>query len=566
MDALAADVMVTLEQIRYYEKHAPRLLASRKIGKPFFLYSGAQFYEHREPHGVALVYAPSNYPFQLAVVPAITALVAGNAVLLKCSEKTPGITALIAALFERAPFPPGLVQVVEDQPDSAGDYIDAHPDIVFFTGGTENGRTVALRAAELLIPSVLELGGKDAAIVFADCALDRTIEGIVYGAFSNAGQVCVGIKRLYVEQSIFARFLSALTERVKQLRIGSTANCDFGNLNSNAARSRLIEQVRSALSEGATLVFPPSPSLSADQPIIVTNVAPDARLLVEETFGPVLCVAPFATEQEAITLANSSAFALSASIWTRDLIRARRVAALMSAGTCSINDVIRNIGNPYASFGGNRSSGYGRYHGPHGLYAFSRSKSVMVMSGRNKREIHWFPFTQHTFSRLNALIGLRHLPGQWRDALRRLFLPLLLSATVLPGAFAEDAVQPHLKITVTIPADSHGSLRYLIFNSPAGFPDKKAKAVRSGTAEPPPSSSKFTFDVGPLQPGRYAVTVYQDINGNGKLDAGLFGIPKEPVGASNNPKPHYGPPHFDESAIQIDHSNLSISISLVKPK
>lgn len=422
LDALAGDVLVTLEQIRYYEAHAPRILRRRRVGKPALLYIGARFYEQFEAHGVVLIFAPSNYPFQLAVIPMVTALFAGNAVILKCSDKTPRVARSIEALCRDAGVPEDLVQVTNDAPELAAALIDAGPDLVFFTGSTEHGRSVARRAAEHLIPAVLELGGKDAALVFADCPLERTLEGVTYGAFSHAGQVCVGIKRLFVEQSIYDTFVSRLSSRVEALRVGATPDSDLGRLQDPASRARLVAQVDDALERGARLHVPQNPALSGDAPIVLSNVAPDSRLLVEETFGPVLCVAPFSTEAEAIALANASAFALSASVWTRDRARARRVAAALNAGSCAVNDVIRNIANPQASFGGNRASGYGRYHGEHGLYTFSRIKSVMLASGRMPREITWFPFARKTLERLNAFVGIRYgAKGLW-TAVRRLLL------------------------------------------------------------------------------------------------------------------------------------------------
>lgn len=566
LDALGGDILVTLEQMRFYDHNASRILAPIRIGRPALFYAGTEFREHYEPHGVALIYAPFNYPFQLAMIPAITALYAGNAVLLKCSEKTPATARLIASLFTEAGFPADLVQVIHDDPQAAGAYIEAHPDIIFFTGSSRNGREVATRAAQHLIPAVLELGGKDAALVFADCNLDRTLEGIVYGAFAHAGQVCVGTKLLCIERSFYPTFIQKLVERVSRLRIGTTLDSDLGVLAAGPSRILLLEQIEEALARGATLAYPPRKPIDGELPIILTDVSPDSRLLTEETFGPILCVAPFDNEQHAIALANQSGFALSASVWTSDLSRGRRIAAALTAGTCAINDVIRNIANPYAAFGGNRDSGYGRYHGPQGLYAFSRIKSVMSSPGRTKREMNWFPFTPQTFTRLNALIALRHNLSEWRSALRHLFLPLLLLACAAPALPAKDADQPHLRVTVTAPAGSHGDIRYLLFNAPDGFPNNKSHAFRSGSQPLSGSSSTVTIDIGPLPPGRYAFTAYQDVNGNGKLDSGFLGIPREPVGVSNNPKPRYGPPRFEDSAFDLPQAGQSISINLVNPK
>ena len=221
LDALSGDVLVTLEMMRYYEAHAPEILRPRKVGKPSFFFRGARFELHLEPHGVALIFGPSNYPFQLSMIPTITALAAGNAVVLKCSERTLETAALIARLCAQVDLPQDLVQVLHDGPEQSAGLIDAHPDIILFTGSSRHGQMVAEHAAKHLIPTILELGGKDAALVFADCHLERAIEGITYGAFSNSGQVCVGVKRAYIAASIYENSVARIKQRIASLRVGS---------------------------------------------------------------------------------------------------------------------------------------------------------------------------------------------------------------------------------------------------------------------------------------------------------------------------------------------------------
>lgn len=426
VDALSAELFVTLEQMRYYERHAKKILAQRPVGRSLIFYFRCSFNEIHEPHGVVLLYAPANYPFQLAMLPAITALFAGNAVVLKVSERTPAVAHEITRLCE-AILPPGLLTVVNDGPETAAQHVIAQPDLLFFTGSTQTGRRLAQLAAERLIPAVLELGGKDAALVFADCNLKRTVEGVLYGAFANAGQVCVGIKRLYVEESIAKEFIALLCQRIQQLdtpeagvagfgdqdnRKQDKGDQGYGRLYAEADRLRLEEQIKDAIARGAKILA--GDLDHPELPVLLTEVAPNAMVLTDETFGPLLCVATFASEAEAIRLANQSPFALSASLWTSDGKRAERVAAQLSAANCSINDVIRNIANPAASFGGNRASGYGRYHGPAGLLAMSRSKTVMVTNSRKLREIHWFPWTDKNFDGIKKMIRFRHQP--WRGS------------------------------------------------------------------------------------------------------------------------------------------------------
>lgn len=562
LDALAGDVMVTLEQLRFYEREGSRILRQRKVGKPGFLFSRCSFYESFEPHGLALILAPYNYPFQLSVIPMATALIAGNAVLLKCSEKTPGVGELLGRLCEDEELPAGLVQVVCDPPEQAGELFSAQPDFVFFTGSTRAGHAIAERAARDLIPAVLELGGKDPCLVFADCDLERTIEGVTYGAFSNAGQVCVGIKRLYVEQSIYEVFLGRLVERVSKLRIGTSTSDDLGIFPDGAQRRELLTQVEEAIRDGAVLHWPQRDNLSGETPILLSHVPRRSRLLEEENLGPVLCVGQFRSSAEAVELANEGPFALGASIWTQDSSRAWAIAAELNAGTCAVNDVIRSIANPQASFGGNRKSGYGRYHGPQGLYTFSRIKTVMVATDRAKRPMRWFPFRQKTFDALRRLMQLRHgRTGGWARIVH--LLPALACILCVLTTHAQpDAVG--LKISIQIPAQSHGAIAYLVFGTPIGFPNDKTKAIRNGFVQPAPGQNEVVVEVQPpLPPGKYAVSAYQDLNGNRRLDTGWLGIPREPVGVSNNPKPHFGPPRFEECAFTLAKEDQTILIRLV---
>ncbi len=562
LDALTGDVLVTLETMRYYAKRAPKLLLARKTGKPPIFFLGAHFETCHEPHGVVLVFGASNYPLQLSLIPAFTALVAGNAVVLKCSERTPATAALIRRLGEGAGLPPGLLQVFDEGPEQAVALIDARPDLLFFTGSSRNGRMVAERAARQLIPVILELGGKDAALVFADCNLERAVEGIVYGAFSNTGRVCVGVKRAYVEASVAAEFLARLIARVRALRVQRDGDADLFPLAETGA-VELRGQVEDALSRGATLHHPIESDGLGYGPMLLTGVPPEARLMREEVFGPVLCMQTFSSEEEAVQLANDSEFALSSSVWTGDRARARRVAARLNAGSCAVNDVIRVIANPHAPFGGNRQSGYGRYHGPEGLYAFSRQKTVLFSGDRRKREINWFPFTARTRRQLAALLQIRHGQRGLLAWLLRLLPVLLVGAAISLATVAQKPPATHLTIHVQLLARAHGELAYLIFNSADGFPGDRDKAIRHGFLPVAAGTQQMKIEAD-LPPGTYAVSVYEDLNGNHKLDHNFLGIPTEPVGASNNPHPHFGPPGFGECSFHIGTTSQTIFINIVR--
>jgi len=561
LDALGGDVLVTLEMMRFYERRAERLLRPRRVGRTRLFFARCRFTEYYEPHGVALIFGPANYPLQLSLVPAITALYAGNSVVLKVSEKTPALAQMIEKIGTEAALPPDLLQVITAGPVEAGDLIDARPDFVFFTGSSSNGKAVAARAAALGVPALLELGGSDPAIVFSDCDFERTIEGIIYGAFSNAGQVCVGVKRLLVEKSLYQGFLNALVRRASELRIGAGQEHDMGTLPAEAARTLLNAQVQDALSKGARLET--SGDDASGTPIILSEVPPDARLAREECFGPVLCVQAFTSEREAVDLANASPYALGSSVWTRDLERGQRIARALNAGNCAVNDVIRNIANPHAAFGGNAASGYGRYHGPDGLYAFSRIKTVMENRSSKQSEINWFPLTRKKYEGLNTLIEMLHRPRGVLAALRR-----IMRVTTVAGALGSSSLQAqaaHLLLQIKLPAGAHGRVAYLLFDSSNGFPQDKSKAVKHGFSNPVGQGPVETVDIGDLPSGRYAASVYLDENDNGKLDSGFLGIPKEPVGASNNPRHRMGPPRFEDCIFKMDSSNLTLPIQLVRP-
>lgn len=561
LDALSGDVLVTLEHLRYYESHAGRILRPRRIGKPSFLFRGARFEASFDPHGVVLIFGPSNYPFQLSVIPLITALVAGNAVVLKCSERTPITATLIAGLCTKANLPVNLVQVLYDGPGQSAALIDARPDFIFFTGSSRHGQQVAERAAKYLIPTILELGGKDASLVFADCHLDRAVEGITYGAFSNAGRVCVAVKRVYVEASIYDEFLARLKRRISMLRINTGPDADFCPLTDDA-QSDVRAQVEDALCCGAMLQWPQDRVMVAHEPTLLTDVPIEARLLAEESFGPVLSVASFRDEAEAIALANGSPFALSSSVWTHNPARARRVAAQLSAGSCSVNDVIRSIANPHAAFGGNRLSGYGRYHGPEGLRSFSRMKTLMIASDYRTREINWFPFTSRTRQQLARLIRFRHRATGFLGRLSRLLLPLLVGAVLPLAIAAQPKTETRLTVDVHLTQHAHGELGYLVFVSPSGFPGDRDKALRHGFLPIPSNAQHLRIDT-ELPPGICAVTVYEDLNSNHKLDHNFIGIPREPVGVSNNPPSRFGPPRFSECSFHLTGTAQTITITLV---
>ena len=246
-EALISDLLPTLEMIRYLEKNTGRILRPQKRRTPF-IYGRCRSHVDYHPRGVVLVIGPWNNPFQLALVPVVSALAAGNAVILKPSERSPETGGLVRQLCNRAGIPDDAVQVVSGAGDTAQALINARPDLVFFTGGTRNGRAVLETAAEHLIPVTLELGGNDPMIVFADADLPRAVQAVLYGAFAHAGQHCVSTKRLYVESSVYDAFCRQLTQAAREL----TRSGAWGRVVDERAAEHANAQVRDALDRGAS--------------------------------------------------------------------------------------------------------------------------------------------------------------------------------------------------------------------------------------------------------------------------------------------------------------------------
>ncbi|MGD8192065.1 aldehyde dehydrogenase family protein [Brevibacillus ginsengisoli] len=397
VDALVADILPILDALEHIEKHAPRILMKQKQSTPILLIGKSSYIEYM-PRGVVLVISPWNYPLHLAMMPIISALVSGNTVILKPSEITPLVGLLVQQLFERVGFPNGVVQVAHGGKELGAALTQGKPDYIFFTGSVRTGQIIQAQAAKDLIPTTLELGGKDPMIVFADANLKRAVKGALWGAFTNSGQVCMSTERLYVERSIYDRFVSRLIDEVNQLNQGFGPDDDVGSMTSPAQLLIIKEQLEEALALGAELRTGSAPAeWKTDQglflpPTVLTNVKQSMKVVQEESFGPLLPVIPFDTEEEAIALANDSVYGLNASVWSGDLTKAKRVSSRLVSGAVAINDVLVTVANHNLPFGGAKQSGIGRYHGEGGLRIFCHEKAVVIDPGTKRSEVHWYPY------------------------------------------------------------------------------------------------------------------------------------------------------------------------------
>ena len=402
-ESLMSDILPTLEFIRYYEKNTANFLKPKKRDTPL-AFQGGKSYITYQPLGVIGIVSPWNYPFQLSMIPIITALAAGNTVVIKASNETPTIGALIERIMIEAGLPQGVVQVVQGGRDVVAALIEAKPNKFFFTGSVSTGKKIMEQASKHLIPVELELGGKDPMIVLKDANIDRAVEGALYGGFANAGQVCISVERLYLQESIAEEFVNKLKHRIKELNIGTGKNNDIGAMTTPDQIEHVQKQIDLAVKMGAKLETPVKIENSYFHPVILTEVTHNMEIMTEETFGPVLPIMTFKTPEEAIHLANDSKYGLNASIWSKDTKLGEKLAKELITGNVMINDVLRNVGNPDLPFGGAKHSGIGKYHGPEGLYSFSLETSVMVNKGKGDKEVNWFPYSERKYDGLTELL------------------------------------------------------------------------------------------------------------------------------------------------------------------
>ncbi|WP_433749114.1 aldehyde dehydrogenase family protein [Falsibacillus pallidus] len=394
-EAITADIMPTIDAIMHIEKHSERGLKRKKVKTPLLLI-GKKSYVEWMPRGAVLIISPWNYPLNLAMVPVLSALAGGNSVILKPSEVTPLVGEIMGELFRGKGFPSHIVQVVQGGKEIGEALTSASPDYIFFTGSVQTGKKIGEAAARNLIPSTLELGGKDPMIIFEDANLERAAKGAVWGAFTNSGQVCMSTERLYVEQSVYHKFLKLIREEAGRIKQGVSVDDDLGSMTSEAQKEILKVQITEAIHSGAILetgVHPDEWDERLFLPLmILTNVSPEMSIMKEESFGPVLPIMTFETMEEVIELANSTRYGLNASVWSRDLEKAKMAAGRLLSGAVVINDVITSVANHHLPFGGVKESGIGRYHGEQGIQIFCHEKAVLEDSGKRRTEVQWFPY------------------------------------------------------------------------------------------------------------------------------------------------------------------------------
>lgn len=397
-EAMVSEVFAVLGILKDLSSNAHKVLRPHKMRHEQILFAHKRSKYRLEPYGVIAVISPWNFPFSVPLPEIAAALVAGNTVVFKPAPATILIGQKIDELFKTAGFPEGVLSTLYLQDEDAA-YLTSHASIdkLIFTGSTPVGRKVMCAASQQMTPVILELGGKDPAIVAADADLPRAARGIVWGALFNAGQVCASIERVYVERAVADIFIDLCLTEIKAMQVGDPLdpNTQIGPLSKLDQLTKVESQIKDALERGARLLFGgyrlkrPGYFMA---PALLTAVDHSMTIMTEETFGPVLPIMVVDSIDQAVVLANDSIYGLSAYAWTSSKKTAERLMSELQAGTVMINDSTSSWGEPNAPWGGFKMSGIGRTRARFGMEEMVQVKYTSYDRGGNKRNPWWYPY------------------------------------------------------------------------------------------------------------------------------------------------------------------------------
>jgi succinate-semialdehyde dehydrogenase/glutarate-semialdehyde dehydrogenase len=385
--------------MQFFARRTEKLLRPERLNIGQYGLMGRSSKIIYRPLGVIAIISPWNFPWAIPLGEVVMALMSGNAVVLKPSELTPLVGLKIGDVFRRAGLPTGLLEVVTGDGRTGAALTEARVDKIMFTGSVTTGKRVAEAAARRLIPCVLELGGKDPMVVLDDANIQTAASAAVWGGFANSGQACASVERLYVHEKIAPQFIAEVVRQVRALKqdVGTREGTDIGSMSSERQLSIVEEHVSDALAHGARALT--GGRRRADlsgafyEPTVLADVTQQMTVMREETFGPVLPVMTFKTEEEAVRLANDSVFGLTASVWTKDVARGRRLAERIEAGTVTVNEVLYTHGIAQTPWGGMKQSGIGRTHGRLGLLEMVVPQHLHVNRITGFRDLWWFGYT-----------------------------------------------------------------------------------------------------------------------------------------------------------------------------
>ena len=423
-EATSMEIVPTLDLMHYFAHNTERILMRQKIDIGQYGLMGRSSYIVYKPLGVVGIISPWNFPWATPLDEVVMTLMAGNAVVLKPSELTPLTALKIGEVFQQARLPEGLLEIVTGDGSTGAALVDAGVDKIMFTGSVATGKRVAEAAAKHLTPVVLELGGKDPMVVLDDANLANAARAAVWGGFCNAGQACASIERLYVHESIAKEFTEFVVDETRKLKLGPPAETpvDLGAM-TNERQLRIVENhIQDAIEHGARIETGGHRVENTDgwfhEPTVVTNVDHSMEIMREETFGPVLPIMTFKTDEDAVRLANDSVYGLTAAVFTSDIARGRRLAEQIDAGTVMVNEVVYTHAVAQTPWGGVKQSGYGRTHGRLGMLEMVTPQHIHVNRVAWLPDVWWFRYTA----------GAANL---FRDFARRFTTGSVLSSSLL---------------------------------------------------------------------------------------------------------------------------------------
>ena len=427
-EALVHELTTLLHLITWSCARAPELLAAERVPLQLVVHRASEV--HFVPRGVVGVLSPANYPLLIPMGAVVTALLAGNACVVKPSELTPLTLLEAKRAYDSTGLPEDLFAVVLGRGDVGQRLVEAGIDYCVFTGGVETGRKVAAACGARLVPCTLELGGKAPLIACEDCDLERTARAIVMGAFANSGQVCVSVERVYAHERVYEPLLARVRDLVGELRQGDPSRdfVDVGAIISPRQIDVVQRLVDDALAKGARLVCgggkPATEALRGGrfyEPTVLAECSHTMAVMREESFGPVVPFMCVKSDDEAIALANDSDLGLNAYVFTRDRARGRRLAERLQTGSVVVNDVLSNYATVEAPFGGVKHSGFGRIHGADGLREMCHRKHVSVdRIAPPPGDLFWYPYTQTSFHWLQRGVRLLFGGGGWTKKIAEL--------------------------------------------------------------------------------------------------------------------------------------------------
>ncbi|MGM7645886.1 aldehyde dehydrogenase family protein [Nocardia sp. JW2] len=396
------EVAFTVDILGYYARNAAEFLADTDVRPHTPLMRVKKLTTAYVPYPVVGIITPWNFPLAMVTADVVPALAAGAAVLLKPSEVTPLTPLLLARGWAEIGAPP-VFTIVSGAGDTGAAVVD-NSDFVQFTGSGGTGRRIAVACAERTRPYSLEMGGKDPAIVLADADLERAVNGITFGALTNAGQLCVSVERVYVEAPVYDEFVNKLVAHVESLRLGRdnrAGTIDVGPLANDAQVAIVTRHVEEAIAKGARVLTGGKATGEGNffEPTVLVDVDHSMSCITEETFGPTIPVIKVADENEAVRLANDSEYGLSASVWTGDKSRGQAIARRLAVGAVNINDATINLFNFALPHGGWGQSGTGyRFGGADGVRKYCRKQAITAPAlPTQKKELVWYPYSLKSF-------------------------------------------------------------------------------------------------------------------------------------------------------------------------